>query len=297
MEEHLKEFLAYLQYECGLSHNTVQSYRRDIRQLFATLTARGIGALTELDATTLTEHFRRRLDEGLSPRSTARAISAIRMFLRFLVVEGRLKENHARWIDTPKTWQRLPCILNEGEVDRLIASPCTTAAPYPLRDSAILETFYATGARVSEVCSLTAGQVRLNLGLVLICGKGGKERLVPLHQQAADAITAYRTTERPKLLRARDDPGYLFVSRNGKKLARVELWRMVKRYARLAGIASRVTPHTLRHSFATHLLGRGADLRVVQELLGHARVETTEIYTHLNRRDLKEAHRKFHPRP
>ena len=139
MEEHLREFLAYLRYECGLSPNTVLSYRRDITQLFSFLTARNILDLKELSAVVLAEHFRKRLDEGLSPRSTARAISAIRMFLRFLVIEGRLTENYARWIDTPKTWQRLPCILNETEVDRLLESPRTMAVPYPLRDTAILE--------------------------------------------------------------------------------------------------------------------------------------------------------------
>jgi integrase/recombinase XerD len=296
VEDALREFLAYLRYECGLSHNTVAAYRRDITHLFTYLAARGISELDDLDETILAAHFRRRLEDGIAPRSVARAISAVRMFLRFLVVEGKLGENRARWIDTPKTWHRLPCVLNEQDVDRLIRCPLAVPASFPRRDYAILETFYATGARVSEVCDLTFARLRADVGLIQISGKGGRDRLVPVHRQAIEAIEEYRQTERPALVGSRDDPGHVFLSQNGKKLDRENVWRLVRRYARLAGITARVTPHVLRHSFATHLLTRGADLRVVQELLGHQRVETTEVYTHLDRRDLKEAHRRYHPR-
>jgi len=297
VEQYLKQFLAYLRFECGLSLNTLLAYERDVTQLFESLAARGIRSIDDIDAVHLADHFRTRMAGGIAASSIARAISAVRMFLRFLVIEGIAKRNAARWIDTPKTWHRLPCVLNERQVDGLIACPLSVAVPFRLRDHAILETFYATGARVSEVCTLTTGNARLDVGLVRIAGKGGRERLVPLHRKAVEAIAEYRRIERPRLLGSRADPGNLFLSQHGRKLDRANVWRLVKRYARLAGIVSRVTPHVLRHSFATHLLTHGADLRVVQELLGHARVETTEIYTHLDRRDLKRAHRKFHPRP
>jgi len=297
VETHRKEFLAYLSYECGFARNTVLSYGRDLAQFLRHAAALGIASPDALDAKTLIAYFRARMEEGLAPRSVSRAITAVRMFLRFLVQEGTLAENCARWIETPKTWSRLPVILNEGEIDRLLAAPETARARFPRRDRAILELFYATGARVSEVCTLACSQVRLDLGLARIMGKGGKERLVPLHRPGIAAIEDYLAAERPALLRGRDDPGALFLSQHGKKIDRENVWRLVRRYARCAGIAKRVTPHTLRHSFATHLLTHGADLRVVQELLGHARVETTEIYTHLDRTDLKRAHRKFHPRP
>jgi integrase/recombinase XerD len=297
VKEQLAQFLAYLRFECGLSHNTILAYRRDITQLFETLAGRGIRDLEGLDAVILADHFRNRLTDGLAPRSVARAISAVRMFLRFLVVEGVLAQNVARWIETPKTWQRLPCVLNEREVDRLLACPLSVEVPFRQRDHAILETFYAAGARVSEVCSLRTSELRLDVGIVRITGKGGRERIVPLHRKAVDAIQTYQELERPLILGARDDPGFLFLSQRGRRLDRASVWRLVKRYARLAGIVLRMTPHVFRHSFATHLLTHGADLRVVQELLGHARVETTEIYTHLDRRDLKRAHRKYHPRP
>lgn len=293
----LQEFLAYITYECGLSRNTVLAYQRDIRRFLAFMTQQGVASLDGLDSRLITNYFRQRLEGGIAPKSIARSISAVRMFFRFLAVEGRIAKNAARNLETPKTWQRLPCILNEKDVDRLISGPLEFPASFPLRDHAILETFYATGARVSEVAHMLKDQVRLDLGLTRIFGKGGRERLVPLHNKAVKGIREYLRLERPKLLNQRTDPGFLFLSQNGRQLDRANIWRLIKRYAGLAGITARVTPHTLRHSFATHLLSHGADLRVVQELLGHVRIETTEIYTHLNRKDLKEAHRKFHPRP
>ncbi len=297
METQRKEFLAYLSYECGFARNTVLSYGRDIAQFLRHAAGIGIASCDALDAEMLIAYFRTRIQEGLAPRSVSRAITAVRMFLRFLVQEGALKENCARWIETPKIWSRLPVILNEGEIDRLLAAPEAAKARFPRRDRAILELFYATGARVSEVCTLACSQVRLDLGLARIIGKGGKERLVPMHRPGIAALQDYLATERPALLGGRNDGGALFLSQHGRPIDRENVWRLVKRYARCAGIAKRVTPHTLRHSFATHLLIHGADLRVVQELLGHARVETTEIYTHLDRSDLKRAHRMFHPRP
>jgi len=297
VEQELREFLSYLQYECGLSANTLAAYRRDVSGLSGFLRASGCSKWSDLNAPLLSRYFRSRLEQGISPRSIARALSAVRMFLRFLVIDGKLQENCARWIDAPKTWQRLPCVLNEQEVDRLLRAPLGTPGPYRVRDYAILETFYATGARVSEVCSLRLEGLRLDVGLLLISGKGGKQRLVPLHRRANEAIKNYLQEERPRLLRGKEDPGFVFLSRRGRRLDRATVWRLIKRYALLAGITSRVTPHVLRHSFATHLLCRGADLRVVQELLGHAKVDTTQIYTHLDRRDLKAAHRKYHPRP
>ncbi len=297
MEEQRKEFLRFLAYECGFARNTVLSYGRDIAQFIEHLAARDITTLGKVDAGTLVAYFRARLEEGLSPRSVSRSITGVRMFLRFLVQEGALEENCARWLETPKLWSRLPVVLNEQEIDRLLAAPATPAVKFPRRDRAVLELFYATGARVSEVCSLTLQQLRLDLGLVRIIGKGSKERLVPLHRPGIAAVREYLAAERPALLGAREDPETVFLTQHGRPIDRENVWRLVKRYARLAGIAKRVTPHTLRHSFATHLLTHGADLRVVQELLGHARVETTEIYTHLDRTDLKRAHKLYHPRP
>lgn len=301
METQRREFLTYLKYECGFTRNTILSYGRDLAQMTRHMADAGITHIDQIDGPALVAYFRTRLRDGLSPRSVSRAITAVRMFLRFLVLEGAVRENCARWIETPKTWSRLPLVLNENEVDRLLAAPLAKGAlpiRFPARDQAILEVFYATGARVSEVCGLTLERTRIDLGLVHITGKGDKERLVPLHARGGEAVRRYLETERPGLAaRTGEDDGCLFLTRLGRRFDRVSLWRLVTRYARTAGIVRKVTPHTLRHSFATHLLAHGADLRVVQELLGHARVETTEIYTHVDRSELKRAHRKFHPRP
>ncbi len=296
MEQELNEFLSYITYECGLSRNTQIAYRRDITAFFSFLTERGTSVLNRVEPQQITSYFRSVLKEGASPKSVARAISALRMFFRFLASEDKIEKNAAALLESPKTWRHIPHFLNENEVDLLIGAPLAHKVTYPLRDHAILETLYATGARVSEVADLTCVQLRLDLGIVKIRGKGSRERLVPLHRQAIKAIMEYLETERPVLLKTETDQDYVFLTQNGNRLDRTNLWRLIKRYTLLAGITKTVTPHTLRHSFATHLLARGADLRVVQELLGHVMIETTEIYTHIDGRELRKAHKKYHPR-
>jgi integrase/recombinase XerD len=289
-------FLDYLTVECGLSVNTLQAYQRDLERFAAFLGGRD-GADWEAVTPDHVISFlvaEKKEPRNLAPASVSRALVAIRMFFRFLSGEGLVKRDATEHLESPRLWQNLPEVLDRRAVDRLLAAPDADHDRWPLRDRAILEMLYATGARASEVADLTVQSVNREIGYVLCVGKGRKERIVPVGRRALEALDAYLAGERPQLDR-RQDP-HLFLTHTGRRMGRETLWRLVKKYIVRAGASPRASPHTLRHSFATHLLEGGADLRAVQEMLGHVDIGTTQIYTHVDQNRLKAIHRKYHPR-
>jgi integrase/recombinase XerD len=287
-------FLDYVAVECGLAKNTIFAYARDLKKFCAFLDAHEIRNPQRITTRHLMNYLMSLRDAGLSANSSARNLVSVRMFFKFMMAEGDITENVSSVIESPKLWKRLPSFLTEEEIDRLLNAP-DTDTPIGIRDRAILETFYACGARVSEVAALTVDSVQLDLRYVKCYGKGSKERIVPLGRPAAHWIRFYLETVRSELALASDD-NRLFLNKRGRGMHRNTLWALVKHYVEEARIRKNVSPHTLRHSFATHLLENGADLRVVQELLGHASIVTTQIYTHVERTRLKAVHREFHPR-
>jgi integrase/recombinase XerD len=288
----VREFLSYLLVEAGLADNTLAAYRRDLDCFARFLDEREL-RVDVLAPIHIQQFLIARKEEGLSIASIARNLVAVKIFLRHLYATGRLKHDLTVLIETPKKWKRIPHVLHRQQVDGLINTPDDEDA-YALRDRAILELFYACGLRVSELCGLTLGDVRLDMGYLRCLGKGKKERIVPIGRSAIEAIQAYLDGLRSDLDRRNSDG--LFLSRTGRALDRTNVWRIVVKYARRMGLTGKVSPHTLRHSFATHLLQGGADLRVVQELLGHADVATTQLYTHVDKDRLKAIHRKYFPR-
>jgi integrase/recombinase XerD len=289
----LDSFLEHLVVERGLRQNSLEAYQRDLLRYLAYLRTRNLEAVS-LDRTDIPRYLLTLREAGLAPRSVARHLSAIRQFHRFLVRQGRAAADPTSHLEAPRPWRRLPGVLSSDEVDRLLAVR-EGATPRGLRDRAMLELMYASGLRVSELIRLRLGDVDLGLGVVRVVGKGDKERLVPVGDAAAASLRAYLKAGRPRLEKRRTSD-YLFLGRHGRGLTRQMFWQLIKRVARTAGIAGPVTPHTLRHSFATHLLEGGADLRSVQLMLGHADIGTTQIYTHLSRTHLKAMYDKFHPR-
>jgi len=287
----LRAFLTYLTTECGLSANTVNSYRRDVSRFLRFIEP---SDPCEIDTERVERFLQLEKKRGLEVSSVARALVAVRMFYRFLAGEGLASAAAVATIEAPKIWKKLPDFLTVQEVARLLDEPKGRSV-YAVRDRAILEAFYAAGARVAEVARLKVQDLKLDLGLVLLFGKGSKERVVPLGRPAVKAVEDYLRNARPKLAKPASDDT-LFIGARGEQLSRIHIWRIVKKYAGLAGIRKNVHPHTLRHSFATHLLEGGADLRTVQEMLGHSSISTTQIYTHVDRNRLKAVHRKFHPR-
>ncbi|MBN1491227.1 MAG: site-specific tyrosine recombinase XerD [Phycisphaerae bacterium] len=288
----VEQFLTYVITEAGLADNTVTAYRHDLTLFDQYLTRAEVGPET-LDPTHIQRFLMERRDAGLELSSIARNLMAIKVFLRHLFATGRIQRDLADLIESPKKWKLVPRVLHPQQVDALLATP-NTDDPFAARDRAILELFYACGLRVSELCGLTLGNVRLDLGYLRCFGKGSKERIVPIGRTAVECIRDYLDTLRPSL-DSRNEAA-LFLSRTGRPMERTNVWRLVVKYARRMGLTGKVSPHTLRHCFATHLLQGGADLRVVQELLGHADVTTTQIYTHVDRDRLKAIHRKYHPR-
>ncbi len=286
-------FLEHLVVERGLAQNSLEAYQRDLFCYTAYLTARGMQVST-LDRTEVPRYLLTLREAGLSPRSVARHLSVIRQFHRFLVRENHAREDPTSHLESPRPWRRLPTVLSSDEVDRLIA-PDRPTTPRGLRDRAMLEVLYASGLRVSELVGLRLADLDLAGGILRVLGKGNKERLVPLGDAAVDCLRAYLVAGRPKLERRHVSP-HLFLGRHGRGLTRQMFWQLLRRYVQAAGITKPVTPHTLRHSFATHLLERGADLRSVQVMLGHADINTTQIYTHLTRAHLKAIYDKHHPR-
>ena len=291
----IDDFLSYLEFECGLSLNTIRAYAADLKGFVSSADARDLSSPADVRTEHIVEHMLGQKSRGLSVNSISRQLVAIRMLFRFLVMEGKVKSDVTSILDSPRLWRRLPDVLDVSDVEQLLKAP-NGNAELELRDRAILETLYATGARVSEVAGLTLTDINFEYTFVRCHGKGDKERLVPMGQKAIAAIKEYLQQARPKLARRANSPN-LFLSRNGNALDRESIWRMVKKYALKAGINKKVTPHTLRHSFATHMLQRGADLRAIQEMLGHASVVTTQIYTHVDKDRLKAIHKKYHPRP
>jgi len=287
----LARYLDYLTVEKGLAPNTVAAYHTDLARLDRSLGRRRVEQAGRDDLLRL---MRRMRLEGRSPRSVARWVVAIRGFFTYLVAQGRLDEDPAAHIDAPKTWKSLPKVLDAADVDALMAAP-DRSHPRGLRDAAMLELLYATGLRVSELLRLRLGDIHLDAGYLRCWGKGSKERVVPLGSQADAAVQQYLADGRPALLQGRRSD-FLFVNRQGGSLSRQGFWKCIKHYGVLAGIGQPLSPHVLRHSFATHLLENGADLRAVQLMLGHSDISTTQIYTHVNRERLKRLYRDFHPR-
>ena len=290
----LDMFLDYLVVECGLSENTITAYRSDIERFIAYLRKYRVRHPREVDVERAADYLIDLKDEGLAASSISRALVAIRMFFRFLWSEGKIKTDCTSLIEAPRLFHALPDFLSIEQVERLLTTPEAETA-LGLRDHAMLELLYATGARISEVCNLKVDDIDLEFGYARCFGKGRKERVAPVGRKAVAAVGRYLKAGRPRLLKNRTSE-FLLLSRTGRRLDRHSAWRRVERAARRAGLPGRCYPHVLRHSFATHLLERGADLRVVQELLGHASITTTQIYTHTNQARLRAIHRKFHPR-
>ena len=288
-------FLHYLMAECGLSPNTLAAYRSDIVRFSRWRKEHAPGPLAALDIATLTGYVDYLARSGLAPSSVGRNLAALSTFYRFLIYDGRLSENVAKLLVAPAVWDRLPTVLGPSAVDRLLSAP-DREQTLGRRDRAALETLYATGCRASEVVGLRPGDLDLVGGSARCIGKGDKERIVPLGAKAREALSEYMTRDRPRLIAGRLDVPNIFVTTRGRPLSRIGLWKIVKTHALAAGLPGAVSPHTLRHSFATHLLAGGADLRVVQEMLGHASIATTQIYTRVELSRLREVHAKFHPR-
>jgi len=285
-------FLDYLRSECRLADNTVAAYQRDLRRFQQWLAGRSV---TKLQIAELSDFVASLHEQGLAPASIARHIVALRMFFRYLQLEEVLRDNLAELLGSQKLWQRVPEVLSPQTVDRFLRAPQRYDA-YWRRDRALLELLYATGCRASEISHLALRDVHLEEGYCLCHGKGSKQRIAPLGEPAAAAVREYLEHERPLLASGPATPEWLLLSRRGRRLRREAIWELVKRYALRAGAPASISPHTLRHSFATHLLAGGADLRQVQEMLGHASIATTQIYTHVEQSRLQKVHRQFHPR-
>ncbi len=295
MKELIDIFLNYLSVERGLSNNTIISYRNDLNCYTDFLKSQQIDVLSKVAKLDITNFMFSQKDKGLSANSIARRLAAIRAFHRFLVRENLLKADPSNLIDSPRLWKKIPETLSLVEVDTLLSEP-NVRDKQGLRDRAILEALYATGMRVSEAVNLKVENLSLDIGFLRCIGKGNKERIVPLGRKAIISIQRYMEVSRPVMLKGRESD-VLFLNRLGKKISRQSVWKIIKKYTKSSRIKKLVKPHTLRHSFATHMLERGADLRSVQEMLGHADISTTQIYTHINKERLKSIHKAYHPRP
>lgn len=294
MEQLIDAFLDHLTVERGLAANTRAAYRTDLAQFTTFLQQHGIRHLNTAERQHVTDYLLYRRKTDLSPRSLARHLAAIRMFCRFLSREKLLATDITQTIDSPKLWRTLPHMLDYEEVGRLLAAP-NPRTKFGLRDKAMLEFMYATGLRVSEVSNIKLSDINFEAGFLRSVGKGNKERIVPVGKQAIEWVQRYLREARNSFLKA-GKLGEVFLSTRGRPLSRKTIWVHIKKYAHTAGITKNITPHTLRHSFATHLLDNGADLRVIQEMLGHADISTTQIYTHVDQGRVKETHYRFHPR-
>jgi integrase/recombinase XerD len=290
----IESFRDYLALEAGNSANTVEAYARDIRRLAEFATSKGATEPAQVTRTLLRDFVFLLKDLGLSPATIRREISAVRTYFAFLLGEGRITDDPSDRLESPQRWRHLPEVLAVGEIESLLAAPHVDE-PMAWRDRALLELAYGVGLRVSELCNLALSDLLLSEGLIRVFGKGSKERLVPIGRSVIGAVSTYLHTLRSSLDRGKTE-GRLLLNARGEPLSRVGAWGVVKRCAKRAGIAKRVTPHTLRHSFATHLLEGGADLRAVQEMLGHADLSTTQIYTHVDREYLHSIHKQYHPR-
>lgn len=294
MERFIEDFINYLSVERGLANNTLLAYRRDLHKYVGYLLQEGIANLGQVKRDRVTNYIYTQKKGGLQTSSICRSLAAIKMFHRFLVREGFFTEDPTDLVDTPKLWKRVPDVLSQMEIEAMIKA-AQGKGWQQIRDYAILELFYASGMRVSELAGLKCGDMNMDVGYVRCVGKGSKERIIPVGKSAREAVRHYLDEIRAKMVKS-DGSDHLFISRLGRKLSRQSMWKLIKFYARKASIKKVIKPHTLRHSFATHLLERGADLRSVQEMLGHSDISTTQIYTHVDRERLRHVHKKFHPR-
>jgi integrase/recombinase XerD len=290
----LPRFADYIALEQGLATLTQDAYRRDLERFAQYAAARGASAPLDVTARMLREYVYHLKDLGLSPSSIRRNVSAVRTYFRFLTGDGVVVRDPSERLETPKRWRTLPEVLTVDEVRKLLASP-TLDDPLVFRDRALLELAYGAGLRVSEWITLGVRDLLLEDGLVRVFGKGSKERLVPIGRSAIGAAAIYLRELRPRLEKG-EGKGILFLNARGRPLTRMGAWKILRGHVERAGITRHVTPHTLRHSFATHLLEGGADLRAVQEMLGHVDIATTQIYTHVDREYLRKVHRSYHPR-
>ena len=291
---HLESFRDYLDVERGLAERTLEAYERDLDRFRAFAELRGAQRAADVDAALLREFVYHLKDLGLAPTSIRRSLSALRTYYRFLLAEGHVVADPTERVESPRTWRRLPGVLSREEAAQLLDAP-DPSDPMFWRDKALLEVAYASGVRVSELTGLKVRDVMFDEGLATVFGKGSKERIVPLGRAALQALVVYIREIRPRQVRG-DTTGAIFLNSRGGPLSRMGVWKILQKHVRRAGIKKRVTPHTLRHSFATHLLEGGADLASVQEMLGHADISTTQIYTHVEREYLRDVHRRFHPR-
>jgi integrase/recombinase XerD len=288
------QFINYLVVEKGLARNTIAAYSRDLILYLEFLQSNGVSDIASADTTLILKHLIELRDAGLGPRSRARHIVTLRGFYRFLVQQKILDVNPAQLVDLPKAGLKLPDVLKVDEVVQLLGTP-DPSKPLGARDAAMLELLYAAGLRVSELIGVGMTGINLEACFVRVLGKGSKERVVPIGQVAKRKVDVYLASGRPILLKGRPSP-YLFVTRLARPMTRQRFWKLLRQYALKAGISHKITPHTIRHSFATHLLERGADLRSVQVMLGHVDISTTQIYTHVAQERLKAVHTQYHPR-
>jgi len=294
MQVLLDQFLDYISLAKGLSPHTRSAYRNDLSRLLLFLQRKGISSINALTRRHLLDYLMWEKDQGLGANSLSRRLVAIRVFLRYLQQEGLLTQNVTETMDSPRLWKLLPATLSPKEVEELLEAPRLDRG-FGLRDRAMLETLYGTGLRVSELANLNVSDLHFDSGYLRCLGKGSKERVVPLGGAASAYLKRYLDEQRPALLKHGNAP-QVFLSNRGTALSRKTIWVMLRRYARARGITKKVSPHTLRHSFASHLLANEAPLRVIQEMLGHADIATTQIYTHVDANRLKSVHHQFHPR-
>lgn len=290
----IDEYLSYIKAERQLSGNTLEAYARDLRKFAQFLDGRGVKTVDAVSQGDVAEFMVTLHEDGLSSRSVARHLVSLRNWTKFMMRERHIQEDPVAPITSPKLWRKLPEFLTHEDVDRLLAAP-SQETQQGLRDAAMLELLYSTGLRISELIQLQLADINLNLGYVRTHGKGSKERLIPMGRPAQALLQRYLSESRPQYTRGIPSD-FIFLSREGEPMTRQAFWKIIKKYAITAGIRANITPHKLRHSFATHLLERGANLRAVQLMLGHADISTTQIYTHVTTERLKEIHDDFHPR-
>jgi integrase/recombinase XerD len=290
-----KAFLDYLTVEAGLSNNTVLAYGRDLKSFLQYCKSQNISQLKQIKPIYIQRYLRVLAEAQRSESSIKRCLAATRMFLRFARLTGFIEDDFAGILESPKTWQKLPVICSKKQVFNLLNAPCQSE-PFYFRDKAMLELLYATGVRAEELANLKTSDLNISIGYLRCIGKGSRERVIPVGKTAITTVVDYLQNLRPKLVSTKSCD-FLLLSRTGRPLSRIEIWRLVKKYAIRAGMPRNLSVHTLRHCFATHLLGGGADLRSVQEMLGHVDIATTQIYTHVDQERLRSIHKKYHPRP
>jgi len=294
MEQYLKDFIYHLSVEKGLADNTLDSYQRDLRKYLQFLQAQNINSFGQTSRRQITAYLSEQQSKGLAPSTITRSLASIRSFYQYLLKEQIITENPAVELESPKSEKKLPHVLSFQDIELLLEQPRTDCI-IGMRDKAMLELIYATGIRVSELVSLNLNHANIKMGFLRCDGKGGKERMIPLGSVAIKSLQDYLKYSREKYVKNKEEKA-LFLNQHGNRLTRQGFWKILKKYVLRAGINTEITPHTLRHSFATHLLENGADLRSVQEMLGHADISTTQIYTQVTRKKIKEIYDQAHPR-